>query len=196
LTFIGGSSGTRPFSWLERAHFLALERHGPYPPRIILRDPSGDGTEYTKPKMPYVTLPIGFWEQQWITALSGTATAFLLVLLELCGGRDRGPAQQVTRERRDLYTISDDSWTRATEELSDFGLLVVERESSGRDLEYTRVRNAYRLNRGRLDEEVPMEVFKRRAQQGASTRIERRATRGNPCSTGPRVDIDGGHHAG
>jgi len=152
-------------AWLQENDFLLVERHGGSPPTITLRNASGRGGNYVKPTSPYVTLPIGYWEQQWITALSGTATGLLLVLLELSGGKNRAPAQWVNRERRGEYCLSDDSWTRATKELCEFGLLEVGRVSSGHDLEYTRRRNTYQLNKDRLAGPVPIDVLERRIEE-------------------------------
>lgn len=165
------------FSWLDAHKFLHLKRQGGMPPLIYLRDPSGDGSEYSKPKMPYVTLPIGYWEQQWVTALSSTGTALLLILLELGGGKNRDAAQSVTTERRALYTLSDDSWTRATKELVEFGLLEVARASSRRDLEYGRQRNTYELFKRRLSEPIPGGVLEARARRGERERQKRHKVR-------------------
>jgi hypothetical protein len=140
------------FVWLNQHQFLAVERRGGTPPRITLLDPTGDGTPYTRPTMPYVTLPVEFWDQQWITVLSGTATALLLILLDLVGGKKRAPEQSLTPELRTRYALSNDSWTRATSELVSHRLVRVGRASSGPDLEWRRSRNTYAVIRERLRE--------------------------------------------
>jgi hypothetical protein len=138
--------------WLNKNEFLAVERRGGMPPRITLLDPTGDGTPYSRPTMPYVTLPVELWEQQWVTVLSGTATALLLILLDLTGGKKRAPEQSLTPEQRVRYALSNDSWTRATSELVGHGLVRVGRASSGPDLEWRRSRNTYAVTRERLRE--------------------------------------------
>jgi hypothetical protein len=100
---------------------------------------------------------LGFWQQQWITRLSGTAIALLLILLDLVGGKTRPPKQSVTTNQRLHYGLSPDSWTRATRELVDFGLINVDRAVRGRDLESVRARNFYSVNKERLNEPVGAE---------------------------------------
>ncbi len=138
--------------WLNQHQFLLVDRRGGMPPRITLLNPIGNGTPYSRPTMPYVTLPVGFWEQQWVTVLSGTATALLLVLLDLVGGKKRDPAQSLTPEQRKRYALSNDTWTRATAELVELGLVRVGRASSGPDLEWRRSRNTYTVLKERLQE--------------------------------------------
>lgn len=159
------------WSWLEKNKFLQIERGGGAPPkRIILRNALGNDTEYVKPTSPYVSLPVGYWENQWITALSGTGTTLLLVLIELCGGKNREPVQTVDAVRKLEYCLSDDTWTRATNELKDFGLLTIGSASSAsRDLEYARRRNTYELHKERLADPVPMDVLERRIAARTAT---------------------------
>ncbi len=141
-------------NWLDVHRMVKLERHPSYPPKITMLNPSGDGSPYVRPGYPYITLPLGFWQQQWITRLSGTAIALLLILLELVGGKTRSPKQSVTPNQRLHYGLSPDSWTRATRERVDFGLINVDRTVRGRDLESVRARNFYSVNKERLNEPV------------------------------------------
>ena len=56
----------------------------------------------------------------------------------------------------------------AAKELQEFGLLTVGRaSSSNRDLEYTRRRNTYELDKQRLSEPVPIDVVQRRIDERA-----------------------------
>jgi hypothetical protein len=148
-------------NWLDDNHMVKLKRRPSYPPEITMLDTSGDGSRYVRPGSPYITLPLGFWQQQWITRLSGTAIALLLILLELVGGRTRLPKQSVTpgTKQRLHYGLSPDSWTRATRELVDFGLINVDRAVRGRDLESVRARNFYSVNKERLNEPVGAETL-------------------------------------
>jgi hypothetical protein len=143
--------------WLDDNHMVKLKRRPSYPPEITMLDPSGDGSRYVRPGSPYITLPLGFWQQQWITRLSGTAIALFLILLDLVGGKSRLPKQSVTPKQRLHYGLSPDSWTRATRELVDFGLINVDRAVRGRDLESVRARNFYSVNKERLNEPVGAE---------------------------------------
>jgi hypothetical protein len=145
-------------NWLADNHMVKLERRPSYPPKIAMLNPLGDGSPYSRPGSPYVTLPLGFWEQQWITRLSGTAIALLLILLDLVGGKARSPKQSVTPNQRLQYGLSPDSWTRATRELVDFGLINVDRVVRSRDLESVRARNFYSVNKERLNETVDVET--------------------------------------
>ena len=55
-------------NWLDVHRMVKLERHPSYPPKITMLNPSGDGSPYVRPGYPYITLPLGFWQQQWIHA--------------------------------------------------------------------------------------------------------------------------------
>ena len=63
----------------------------------------------------------------------------------------------MTPKRRSEYGLSPDSWTRATRELVDFGLINVDRAVRGGDLESVRARNFYSVNKERLNEPVGAE---------------------------------------
>jgi hypothetical protein len=58
----------------------------------------------------------------------------------------------VTANQRLHYGLSPDSWTRATRELVDLGLINVDRAVRGRDLESVRARNFYSVNKESLNE--------------------------------------------
>ena len=138
-------------AWLEAEKFVSLTREAGAPPAIKLNSALGDGRAYYRPRSRWVTLPLGFWQEQWITELSGSGTALLLALLDLQGGRSE--PQFVTAERRVRYGLSEDTWRRATAELVDKDLLKVGRTIESRDFEARRVRNTYWIDESRL--EVP-----------------------------------------
>lgn len=190
----GARRVTDALTWLADNDFVKLERTGGTPPKITLCNALGNGLGYAKPTVPYVTLPIGFWQKQWLTAVSGTATALLLVLLELTNGKDRDPRQWVDSLRRAEYCLSEDSWTRATKELVDFGLIEVDRETSGRDLEFTRRRNVYQVFRARLDEPVPLDVLASKIEErAAASKRKPREDRSprSPEDSAPRARLQG-----
>ena len=158
------SAGTRrvadALSWLAKAQLIQVARQPGSPPSVTLLDPAGSGAAYTRPTGQYVTLPIGFWRHQWITKLSGSATALLLVLLDLQGGRRSSKdAPFVPADLRRRYGLSGDTWTRATRELVDTGLLDVGRQPQGNVFDWQRLRNTYWIQKPRLDEDGDFELW-------------------------------------
>jgi len=142
---------TDALAWLHRERFLEVQRRSGRPPTLRMLDPTGDGTPYRRPTMPYITLPVGYWDEQWITVLSGIGTALLIVLLDLVGGRRRDPSQSLSAAERTRYGLSADSWTRATKELRDHGIINATREVGSSGLEWRRVRNVYSVNSAQLN---------------------------------------------
>jgi hypothetical protein len=138
--------------WLNEAKAIGLRRHRGSAPTLTLLDPAGGGGRYRR-SSPYVRVPLGFWREQWITRLSGSAVALLIVLLDLQGGKkSKRDAPWLTTRQRDRYGLSDDTWTRASKELAKNGLLEIGRVSQGRDFDYRRMRNTYWIDHGRLDQ--------------------------------------------
>jgi len=72
---------------------------------------------------------LSFWEKGWITRLTGSAAALLIVLLDMQGGR-KEPQYLSNRERR-ARGLSADTWTRATKELTTNGLVTVGHAKTG-----------------------------------------------------------------
>jgi hypothetical protein len=129
--------------WLHAKGFLVrTPRPGRTPHLQLLRPGSvaiGSGR--------YVSLPIDIWEQGWLYVLSARALALYLVLREATGGR---PEQAATLPggRKSQYDLSPDTWTRATRELEEAGLLAVREvfdEPSFETFELSRRRLEYRL---------------------------------------------------
>jgi hypothetical protein len=139
-------------TWLEEAKIIVLRRQRGEAPTITLLDPAGSGGRYRR-SSPYVRVPLGFWREQWITRLSGSAVALLIVLLDLQGGKkSKQDAPWLTTFQRDRYGLSDDTWTRATKELVKHGLLEIRRIPQGRDFDFRRMRNTYWIVESRLDQ--------------------------------------------
>jgi hypothetical protein len=108
--------------------------------------PDGEGKEWPRiEKGRYVTIPIELWTKGWILKLNGRSLAVYMALLELTGGTQAGEGRFLPGERKRQYGLSDDTWTRATRELQDLGLLVVESEMYGDYELEMRVRKRYRL---------------------------------------------------
>lgn len=140
-------------NWLSEEKLIALERDPGRPPRVVMLNPIGDGSEYRRPGSPYTTLPTGFWVNQWITALSGSAVALLLILLDLQGGKEsQYDAPWLAGDEWPRYGISDDTRTRATKELKRAGLLTVGRTPQGKEFDHLRLRNTYWIHKERLEE--------------------------------------------
>lgn len=138
--------------WLEKADLVKIKRHPGLPPTVALRHPDGTGTRYSWRGGRYIGLPLGFWRNRWIYRLSSTGVALLLVLREMCGGRSESSPPWLTGDQRKRYGLSDDTWTRATQELVKHGLLTVGRTPQGGDFDYRRMRNTYWLHIDRLTE--------------------------------------------
>ncbi|GHH35791.1 hypothetical protein GCM10017774_21570 [Lentzea cavernae] len=140
-------------NWLCAEKLIALERDPARPPRIAMLSPVGDGTAYERPGSRYTTLTTGFWTNQWITVLSSSAVALLLVLLDLQGGeKEQSNAPWLAGDQWPRYGISPDTRTRATKELQRAGLLTVSRVPQGKEFDYLRLRNTYWVHKERLEE--------------------------------------------
>ena len=142
-------------AWLDRAKMITVKRERGDAPVITLLDPTGNGSKY-KRYSPYVQVPNGFWREQWIVRLSGSAVALLIVLLDLQGGKkSRQDAPWLPTRQRARYGLSDDTWTRASKELVEHGLLTIDRIPQGRDFDFRRMRNTYWIDKSQLTEPDP-----------------------------------------
>lgn len=140
-------------NWLADNRFISIDRQPGGPPGLTMLSPLGDGRRYSRPRHQWITVPVDVWRQEWILALSGRATALLVVLLDLQGGRtDKTDPPWLTSEQRQRYALSADTWTRATKELKEHGLLIVKRIPQGRDFDWRRLRNAYWIDLDRLEQ--------------------------------------------
>lgn len=148
----GARRVTDALAWLSETKIIALRRQRGAAPTITLLDPTGSGGRNRR-SSPYVRVPLGFWREQWITRLPGSAVALLIVLLDLQGGKKtKQDAPWLTTFQRDRYGLSDDTWTRATKELVKHGLLEIGRVPQGRDFDFRRMRNTYWINQDKLDQ--------------------------------------------
>jgi hypothetical protein len=147
----GGRRVSDALEWLDDAKMIRLERHRGAGPTITLLDPTGTGGDFKRYR-PYVSVPVGFWREQWITRLSGSAVALLIVLLDLQGGMKSKGGTWLTTSQRARYGLSDDIWTRASKELVKHGILTVGRVPQGRDFDYRRMRNIYRIDKIKLNQ--------------------------------------------
>lgn len=142
---------------LEAAQLVRRDRKPGYVPETTVLHPSGSGAEWNDNKLqkPYISLPVNLWRRGWFIALSSRAIALLIVLRELTHGRPSGAAW-VDPIRKAQYGLSDDTWTRASQELIDVGLLKVTVQVYPFQGEPRR-RNVYKLNLDHLADHDPGE---------------------------------------
>jgi hypothetical protein len=143
--------------WLEVNKFIRTERRRGGPPEVFLRSQLGTGEDFTRPTPAerYINMPVNFWRNGWIVALSAPAVAMWLITQEMQGGK-RSPDEvwispAVAKER---YDLSDDTRTKGTRELEEHGLLTIGRTKQGLEWTWDRLRNTYWLDLGRLDDQV------------------------------------------
>jgi hypothetical protein len=146
--------------WLGDQRMIAVHHRQGAAPTVTLLDPLGSGRPYARPRGQYISVPLGLWQQQWITVLSGAAVGMLIILLDLQGGtKSAARAPSLGTAQRVRYCLSDDTWTRATTELAHYGLLTVRRVAHGRDFDWKRLRNTYWIDKDKLNEPpIPLEV--------------------------------------
>ncbi len=142
---------------LDTAKLIEREVRPGLTPKLVVLDPIGTGKRWDDSKLrnPYITVPVSLWRKGWFIALSGRAVALLVILRELTGGRSKGAWADGIRKRQ--YGFSEDTWTRATKELVERGLLEVEVHTYSSHGEPRR-RNFYKLRLNNLDAYAPFEV--------------------------------------
>lgn len=144
------ASGSRRINealkWLSAQQLIDRTPRPGKPAQITLLQPDGSGEEWTTTGgSRWVTLPIQLWDAGWIFELSGRALAVYAALRELLGGNKHPDGQFMDGYRKRQYGMSDDTWTRATKELDELGLLVITIEPWGDDERIRRVRRRYLL---------------------------------------------------
>lgn len=139
---------TQALAWLDREGFIKLvgRGRGSSPTIKVKRVYKTRG--YDGP--PFVRVPSEMWTNGWIVHLSGRAVALWIVLKELTGSKKAPGGAWATGEHKDQYGLSADTWTRATRDLVDAGLLEVEPVIERPDFGQERRRQKYRLLEARL----------------------------------------------
>lgn len=142
--------------WLTDHRFIISERVRGAPGPVRLLSQAGTGDQYVRPsgaKERYVRIPLGLWRNGWIVVLSGAALAILIILLDMQSGRST--AQWLSpRVARGRYDLSPETWTKGVRELAEHGIVKVKRRPQGAIFDYKRMRNAYWVLEGRLEEAV------------------------------------------
>lgn len=142
---------TDALGWLADHKLIRAERQRGRPATIYLLNQSGTGGRFVRPRGRWVTVPVDFWRAGWIAHLSGSATALLLILLEMQGGKKpQDPPWIAPAEARHRYDLSADTWSRASRELVDAGLLTIRRTNQGKAWDWRRLRNTYWVDIDRL----------------------------------------------
>lgn len=141
--------------WLDQRGFIQLTSRRGSPPAVRLLSMLGDGKQFDRGRGVYIGVPVGLWEHLWITRLSGTGLALLLVLLDLQGGKRPSHPPSLPGPLRRRYGLSDDTWTRAGQELKELGLLQVKKQPYGRDFDFRRMRNTYWIDKAMLSATIP-----------------------------------------
>jgi hypothetical protein len=134
---------TDAIDWLSAEKMIKTSKRTGMPKDVTLLSPGGTGKGYSWRGSWYVSIPIGFWKQEWIYQLSGSAVAFLLVLRDMRSGRAEGDPPWLTTSQKERYGFSEDTWTRATQELEANNLLTTSRAPQGKDFDFRRLRKTY-----------------------------------------------------
>ncbi|MFK0005516.1 hypothetical protein ACIQTZ_00535 [Paenarthrobacter sp. NPDC090520] len=146
----GARRANKAISDLVTANLVRRDLRPGHVPNVTILDPSGSGEEWNSEQLSgttYITLPPDLWRRGWLIALSGRALALLIILRENTGGRAKGAWIPGVRHRQ--YGLSEDTWTKATKELRESGLLDVEEKVYSFQGEPRR-RNVYTLHLDRL----------------------------------------------
>lgn len=146
-----GEQGRRQVSeakkWLIKNKLLATGTiASTQKPALELRSAGGEWRIGAR----FVGVPLTFWSNMWILKLRGVEIAVLLALLELTGGSEHPEGEWMDGYRKRQYGLSDDTWTRATRALDQYGLIEITPTYDGDDDHETRNRNRYRVMKERL----------------------------------------------
>lgn len=138
--------------WLEKQDLIKPHALPDGKAGLLLLHPDGSGAQWEGNGARWVGVPLTLWSNMWILRLSGIAIAVLMALLELNGGSTHPDGELMDGHRKKQYGLSDDTWTRATQELEHFGLLRVTDVYWGDDDYERRKRKRYFVVREALDE--------------------------------------------
>jgi len=113
-----------------------------------------DGKIWRRPNWPYVKMPLKFWSEYRIHALSGRAIAVWLVLIELTGGKTRSLTQSIDTKRSKQYGLSSETMLRGSNELQALGIITTKFGVLGeRNFDWHRRRKLYTLKDEEEDED-------------------------------------------
>ena len=143
--------------WLDTHGFVRVQRRPGRTSLVFLLDDAGRGRAYMPPGAVqgerYIKLPAGFWVNQWIVRLSGSAVVMFLILMDQYYSTGKRPEFWVSPGRaRELYGLSKDTWTKGVAELARSGIVGIDRYPvNDDDFGWSRLRNVYTLELGLLE---------------------------------------------
>ncbi|MCH8572197.1 hypothetical protein LSI54_12640 [Nesterenkonia sp. AY15] len=137
--------------WLQEKKLVTTTQLTNGKTGLLLLHPDGSGNEWDGNGPRWVGVPFTLWTNMWILRLSGRAIAVFMALLELNGGSTHPQGELMDGHRKKQYGLSDDTWTRATQELKHFGLLRMTEVKWGDDDYQVRKRKRYLLLRDALE---------------------------------------------
>jgi hypothetical protein len=154
---LGARRVSDALQWLAKEHFIERVSRRGNPPTVRLRSVVGDGMPFDRGRGIYLSVPLGLWEHHWITRLSGSGLALLLVILDLQGGRNASNPPSLPGPLRRRNGLSDDTWTRASRELKILGLLQIRKQPQGQRERFDsrRMRNTYWIDKAKLNAPMP-----------------------------------------
>lgn len=166
--------------WLATHEYVKRQERPGRPPRLVLLEETGTGSNYTLPgsriailnaagqdwsEHRYIKLPNQVWTAGWLPALSGPAVAMLLVLLTHGSVNHREDLWFSPGFADQRYRLSEDTRYRGLSELNFNGLVTVKKRPLQRNrLEDVRLRNTYSLNLERLSVKAEAITRLRRAE--------------------------------
>jgi hypothetical protein len=138
--------------WLEKNHFIRVNRRKGHPSELELLDDRSTGGPYTRPDGyegdRYRQLPATFWRLGWVAVLSAAGIAILLILSDQEPGK---PIWLSPLRRKHLYTLSDETFYKGSHELKAYGIVEKERRLEGEVHNFKRLRNIYHFTPARLN---------------------------------------------
>jgi hypothetical protein len=198
------------FATFADADLITLSDRPGHPKTVALLREDGSGESYDRPGRHFekaddgvkakddgalsvhhfVRLDPAFWTQGWAQILSAPAIAVLLAMLVVTTNGTKAN-QWVSQSERRLYGLSDDTWTKGTAELVDWGILAIRRAPVSRDpFDFKRRRNTYTLILERLkrrpDDTDALDAKTDRGVAHAPEESERDASAPRPRSRRPK----------
>lgn len=140
-------------TWLDRQKLVLAERQPGRQSKVWLRREDASGDSYSIPGAVgerYVQLEPQLWTKGWMCVLSGRALGLLLLIKEFRRGDEGATEFFIAPSIKRAYGLSDDTWTRASRELEEAGLVDLGRRPVGRGLDQRRWRNVYRFDQAAL----------------------------------------------
>ena len=114
--------------WLRERKLIQVEARAGKAARVFVRLESGSGAVYSLPTKEtdlWIKVPTAMWTKGWISALSGSAIAILLLLIDHAESLGKvGKAVWISpSQAKDDYALSSDTWTRGIRELERYRLV-------------------------------------------------------------------------